>query len=524
MRTGADLIVEVLRDEGVTHVFGNPGSTELGLIEAITRSPDLEYVLGLHEGCVVPMADGFAQATGRTGFVSLHTMSGLGNAIGVLANAKANGTPLVITAGQQAQALLADDPLLGYDLVAMAAPVCKWAREVRSVEELGPLLRRAFADAAKAPAGPVFLSLPMDVVAAPAPPPPPRSVIRGPGVAAGMPEMAQRLGESRRPAIVCAQEAATREVIEVVDGLARRLGAPVFNAYNSQRAPFPPSHPHAAGDLPAAATQLRATLAPYDTVLFVGGQAFQLFADAGPVLPERCALLHLAVDPSQLGRSHPAALGAYGDLAASLQALAAALPLQASTAPPPDLPPPAPPEPAATGFDALTAARILVEALPADGVLHNEAPSIGPRLRGLFHWSDPGQFYSSKQTIGWAMGAAVGVSLGHRRARASLVIVGDGSAAFSLQALWSAAREDTPVVFAVLDNRRYGILELMSARTAGGNRLPAFDLAQPPLDFVQIARGFGVEAVRVADAASLRSAITDAFAARKPRLLHILVP
>lgn len=527
MSTGADLIVDVLRDEGVTHVFGNPGSTELVLIDAITRSPDLAYVLGLHEGCVVPMADGYAQATGRTAFVNLHTMSGLGNAIGVLANVKANGTPMVVTAGQQDQALLAADPLLGYDLVAMAAPVCKWAREVRSGEELGPLLRRAFLDAAKPPAGPVFLSIPMDVAAGSAPAAPPRSTITGAGVAAGIDELVRRLTAARNPAIVLGQEAAVPAAMRAIDGIARRLGTPVFSAFNTQRPPFPPAHPHVAGDLPGAPAQLQATLAPFDTILFVGGQAFQLFLGVGAACPKSCALLHLAPEPSQLGRSHPTAFGTFGDLAASLEALAAALgdrvplPLPAVAAPPP------PPTPGARAgrLDPLTAARTLCDALPADAIVHNEVPCLGVQLRGMFPWTEAGQFYSSKQTIGWAMGAAVGVSLGHDRSRVSLVAVGDGSAAFSLPALWSAAREEVPVIFAVFDNQTYGILEKMApgADALRRNVSPAFDLSRPPIDFVRIAKGLGVDGLHVSDGEGLHDAITRAVAARRPCLLQIRV-
>lgn len=526
MQSGADLIVDILRDEGVTHVFGNPGSTELVLIDAITRSPDLTYVLGLHEGCVVPMADGYAQATGRTAFVNLHTMSGLGNAIGMLTNVRANGTPMVVTAGQQDQALLAADPLLGYDLVAMAAPICKWAREVRSGDELGMLLRRAFLDAVKPPAGPVFLSIPMDVAAGAAPAAPPRSTITGPGVAAGMTELASRLAAARNPAIVLGQEAAMPAAMRATDRIARRLGVPVFCAFNTQRAPFPPMHPHAAGDLPGSPLQLRSTLARFDTILFVGGQVFQLFGGTGSACPEGCTLLHLAPDPSQLGRSHQTAFGTYGDIAASLVALETALSGCGRAQPFPAPPPASPATPApAERLDGLTAARILCDALPADAIVHNEIPSLGPQLRGLFPWSEPGQFYSSKQTIGWAMAAAVGVSLGHDRSRVSLVVVGDGSAAFSLPAFWSAAREDVPVIFALIDNQSYGILENMAAGpdVQRRNVSPAFDLSRPRIDFVSIAQGLGVGGEHVIDGDGLTEAIRRAVAARRPYLLQIHV-
>ncbi|MEJ7582823.1 MAG: thiamine pyrophosphate-binding protein [Acidimicrobiales bacterium] len=135
---GRDVVLEVLRSEGVSHLFGNPGSTELPLMDALVGADDLHYVLGLQEATVVAVADGYAQATGRPAFLNLHTSAGLGNAIGNLTNAKANGTPLVVTAGQQDERHLAADPLLSGDLVGLARSVSKWAHEVRTPTSWAP--------------------------------------------------------------------------------------------------------------------------------------------------------------------------------------------------------------------------------------------------------------------------------------------------------------------------------------------------------------------------------------------------
>src|SRR5688572_6559482 len=161
---GREALLEVLRTEGVRHVFGNPGTTELPLVDALAAVDDIAYVLSLQEATAVGMADGYAQASGRPAFLNLHTSAGLGNAIGNLTNAQANGAPLVVTAGQQDRRHLANDPLLGGDLVGLARSVSSWSREVMTLGELGTLLRRAFHDAAAPPAGPVFLSIPMDVL------------------------------------------------------------------------------------------------------------------------------------------------------------------------------------------------------------------------------------------------------------------------------------------------------------------------------------------------------------------------
>ena len=165
-RRGADLLVEVLRSEGVRYIFGNPGTTELPLIDALTEAPDIAYILALQEATAVAMADGYAQGARRPAFLNLHTAGGLGHAMGGLVNSQVSGTPLVVTAGQQDLRHALTDPLLMGDLVAIADPVMKWAREVTSPDQIPILLRRAFHDAAAAPSGPVFLSLPMDVMEA----------------------------------------------------------------------------------------------------------------------------------------------------------------------------------------------------------------------------------------------------------------------------------------------------------------------------------------------------------------------
>jgi len=524
MPSGAERVIELLRDEGVDRVFGNPGSTELAFVDALVRCDDIDYVLGLHEGCVVPMADGYAQATGRPAFVNLHTVSGLGNAIGVLANAKANGTPLVVTAGQQDVALLPHGPLLGYDLVSMARPVVKWAAEVRSEAELGVMLRRAFLDAAAAPAGPVFLSLPHDIMHGAAPTAlPARSRLLPAGIAAGTGEIADLLAAARTPLVIVGQELATEAGSRAVIRLAEKLGAPLYGAFNNQRGVVPPGHPLWRGDMPAMAAAIATTLAPHDCILYAGGQAFQLFGGpAGPLLPPESKLIHIAPDPSQLGRSVAATIGAFGDLASTLDAIADHLPDRA--APLPAVPSP-PADPQSLRFDALAACRILLEAMPDDAILHHELPTVGHAMRSLFRWRSTDQFFSSKQTIGWAMGAAVGVSLGHDRARRSIAIVGDGSAAFSLPALWSAAQQKVPVIFAIVDNRGYEILEMMTRMMTGqrANRSPAFDIGEPALDFAGIARGFGVHGTVVSDADGLREEIGRALASTGPTLIHVKV-
>ena len=507
MVLGRDVLLEVLRTEGVTHVFGNPGSTELPLIDALADADDLHYVLGLQEATVVGMADGYAQATGRPAFLNLHTSAGLGNAIGNLTNARANRTPLVVTAGQQDYRHIATDPLLSGPLVELAGGAVKWGHEVRTAGELGTILRRAFHDAAHPPAGPVFVSLPMDLLDAGGGVPVRRR--RRPSTAqpwpAGLEELADLLtgpavGHGSR------SSSATRSppsgAVAAAVALAEALGAPVHGAPLHGRGVFPPLHPLWKGMLNPAAVAIAAGprgLRP--RAASSREQAFMVYPyTPGPAVPPEVELLHLSPDAAQLGRAWPVRLGVVGDPRATLEAL---LPLvqaradgdgrrrrarrgrrrdagrrgrRASRTRPSAATAPAP-------MDPMAAAHALVRALPPDSLVVDEAITTGVYVRGFHHWTEPGRyFFCTGGGLGWGMPAACGVSLGHGKAPV-LCVVGDGSAMYSPQALWTAAAEQLPVVFAVVNNRQYkilkGYLRGMGGASARTGRFVGMDLDEP---------------------------------------------
>jgi benzoylformate decarboxylase len=534
--SGAEVLLEVLASEGVRHVFGNPGSTELPFLAALARAGSADYVLGLQEATVVAMADGYAQATGRPAFVNLHSVAGLGNAAGSLANARANGAPLVVTAGNADSRHRVADPLLSGDLVGLAAPLCRWATEVRHAGELGTLARRAFHDAAGPPPGPVFLSIPCDVLAEDAPgPAPPRTAARGPGPAAGLDDLARRLvaGPPGTLAIVAGDEVAAAGACAALVALAERLGAPVYATPLHGRRVFPTDHPLFAGPLPPRADAIRSALTPYRRVLLVGGQAFLVYPyTPGPPVPEGTELLHLSPDPAQLGRAHPAAFAASGDLAASLDALLA---LVAGAGAPPSA---AAVPPAAAAHAAgrrrheeaararsgevpmhpLAAVHALVRALPPESVVVDEAITAGAYVRGLHRSAGPHTYWFCRGGgLGWGMPAACGISLAFG-GEPVLCVVGDGSAMYSPQALWSAANRNLPVVFAVVDNGQYLILK----RNQGSGPYAGMDLAPPALDFCHLARSMGVPATTVEKAPDVGEALRAVWGAG-PHLLHLPV-
>jgi benzoylformate decarboxylase len=535
---GRDVLLDVLTTEGVRHIFGNPGTTELPLIDALAGRDDPAYVLALQEATAVAMADGYAQATGRPAFLNLHTSAGLGNAIGNLTNAQANSTPLVVTAGQQDRRHIAADPLLAGDLVGLARPVSKWAHEVRTVGELGTIVRRAFHDAATAPAGPVFVSLPMDLLEedtdVPVPPP---SRIERRTVPAALEDLADALAsiDPSQLVIVAADEVAASGAVDALVAVVEALGCGVFGAPLHSNVVFPVRHPLWRGDLAPAAASINRALAAHRRVLFVGGRAFMVYPyTPGPAVPPDVELLHLSADPHQLGRTWPTALGLQGDPKATLEAL---LPLLAERVDPQALDASdaddraeALEEKARARYDdvpmhPMAAAHALVRALPPDSAVVDEAITTGTYVRGFHHVAaSGGYFFCRGGGLGWGMPAALGVSLGFD-GEPVLCVVGDGSAMYSPQALWTAARERLPVVFAVVNNRQYLILKnalrAMDGDSAATDRFVGMDIVDPPVDFVGLAQSMGVPATLVEKAGDVTDAVRAAWDSGGPHLLEL---
>jgi benzoylformate decarboxylase len=521
-------LLEVLRTEGVRHIFGNPGTTELPLIDALADAGDTDfhYVLALQEATAVGMADGYAQATGRPAFLNLHTSAGLGNAIGNLTNAQANRTPLVVTAGQQDRRHLVADPLLSGDLVTLARGVSKWTHEVRSANELGTVLRRAFTDSASAPCGPVFVSMPMDMLdeaaaddaGTPVPVVPPKSNVRRRAVADGLDELAAALSAGGPLAIVAGDEVAP-DAVDALVTVAERTGAQVFGAPLRGRVVFPRTHPQWRGDLAPMAIALRSALEAFERVLLIGERLLVYPYSDGPLVPPTVELLHLTADAGQLGRVHPTTLGLLGDVGATLDALAPLLPASAAGAAP------AAPD---NGFEErarsrygevpmhpMAAVHALLQGVPDDAPVVDEAITTGTYLRGFYAGRQ--YFFNRGGGLGWGMPAALGTSLAFDRSPV-LCVVGDGSAMYSPQALWTAAHENLPVVFAVVNNRQYLILK---RNLKPGKNYPGLDLDTPPVDFVALAQSMGVPATLVEKADDVADATRAAWASGGPQLLDL---
>jgi benzoylformate decarboxylase len=556
---GRDVLLSVLASEGVRHIFGNPGTTELPLLDALAGpgGDEFDYVLSLQEATVVAMADGYAQATGRPAFVNVHTSAGLGNAIGNLTNAAANRAPLVVTAGNADRRHLVAEPLLSGDLVGLAAGVSKWGHEVRAAGELGVVLRRAFMAAQSPPAGPVFVAIPSDVLDEDTPPDggvaaggpvPPRSRIDIGPVAAQLPQLADLLAGSGPAgsagmALIAGEDVAAAGAVGVLVDLAEALGCPVYGSPLHSVTVFPTNHPLWAGPLPPQADGIRAVLgrAGVDRVLLVGSHAFLVYPwSPGAPVPEGVALYQLAPYAEALGRTHPVQLGLVGDIRRSLEVLGTLVRERVA------------PDGAAASMAAIGAAHsgavataeaaaldryhalpmdpaacvhALLRALPAEVTVVDEAITTGASVRRLHRTAGAGRYFFCRGGgLGWGMPAACGISLA-RSGEPVVCIVGDGSAMYSPQALWTAASRGLPVLFAVVNNREYAILKAnlrrMGGTSAATGRFVGMDIDRPAVDFCALAASMGVLAQRIEKAADVGPAAEAAWASGRPALLEL---
>lgn len=501
-----------LQERGISFVFGNPGSTELPFLLELEKAS--RYVLALHEGVVVAMAEGYAQASGKVAFVNLHAAPGLGNAVGALHTALKNRSPLLVTVGHQDRRHLFREPLLSGPLSEMARPVAKAVWEVHRSEDVPEALERAYHLALTPPRGPVVVVFPMDLWEEEAPPPRLKTVLP-PGAPQGLEALANALSRTQNPALILGGGAQPPAARKAALRLAEALAAAVFSDPISPRHPFPTGHPLYRGVLPPVAAQLRNLLAPHDLVLVAGAPCFLLYPyTPGSPIPEGSHVVLLTDDPAEAARAeaHEVYLG---DVAEGLRFLAETV--RPSGRPWPSRPTeaPAPPPSGSQGLNPLYAAKCLAQALK-DRFVVDEAISLSPPLRRTLRVDEGRYLHSTSGGLGFAPAAAVGAALAGEAAAA---VVGDGAFLFAPQALYTAKAHGLDVAFIVLNNRGYGILQGFAEGLypGQGQRVPGLFL--DGVDFLLLAQAFGVPGWRADTPESLEEGL--AHMGRGPFLLEI---
>ncbi len=552
--TGIEAALEVLSASDVRYIFGNPGTTELPLNEALVTDKRFQYILGLSEVPMIAMADGYAMASGKAAVANVHISCGLGNAMGMLYNAYREGTPLLLTAGQQDRRLIFEEPILAGDLVGVTSPWTKWSHEVQRVEDVPQAIRRALQTALTPPTGPVFLSLPIDVqmeacdgldlsgarLA--------NHHVRPPVDALNA--AAKLLASAERPVILAGSGVTEAGAVAALVEVAEAIGAPVIaeSATTHGRLGFPCDHPLSARGLTPWSNEVHDRLEQHDVMLVVGMDLLQqyIYCEPSNPIPKHIKLVHLDEDPWQIGKNYHTEVGLIGDTKVGLEELGpmirsamtsdqteAAIARvaryrdehEANRA---NLREEIAGENAHRPLTPLTMMNAIARVIPDDiAVVEEAVTTTGTTLERLGALKNTSGYFAHRGwALGWGLGCALGVKLAWPE-RQVLGIVGDGASIYGIQGLWSAAHHQIGATIIVPNNTQYQILKLCCEKlplpqAAKGN-YEALDMVSPEVDFVGLAKSFGVEAVRVEDPDELSDRLKVAFSDDKPRLIEVPV-
>jgi benzoylformate decarboxylase len=548
---GRQVFMESLVAHGVTCIFGNPGTTESPLLDSLIDHPQIDYYVTLHEGVAVCAASFCAKASKKPAVANLHVAPGLGNAIGMMYGARKASSPVIVTAGQQDTRMRLRDPLLSHDLVVMAAPVTKWSAEPQSADEMAPLMRRAFKIANEPPAGPVFVALPIDVMEQ-------ETEIQAqtsgnlhqdtPPAADVTLKLVKLILASRNPAIVAGDDIAASGAHQALTELVERIGASVYLEGLRSQISIANDHPNLRTWVGFEAGTIRQVLAQHDLVMLIGGPFFEeVWFDAVDPIPEGVTVVQIEESAERLGYNFPLAVGAVGHLGATLPLLNSAIAETASA------------EFRAASDDRnqrlreqksaqretltarsealwdtnpmspLRALHEIGRALPDDVVVVDESITAVLDVAQSFKLERPGDYYAGRGGgIGQGLAGALGVKVAHPD-RPVVALSGDGSAMYSIQALWTAAHHDLDILFVILSNREYRVLKhnLDTYRqrfdTPTDRPYPHMDLTAPALEFVEMARGMGVPGKLVSKPDELQEALREALSVKGPFLLDVVV-
>jgi len=549
--SGKQALAQMLVAEGVEYIFGNPGTSETPFLDVLQDYPQLRYIQALQEGTAVGMADGYARATGRPSFANIHIAGGLANGLSALYNAHRGGTPMILTAGNSDTRMHLADPVLSGDLVQMTAQYTKWSTEILHASDVPIAVRRAFKEAKTPPTGPVFLSFPwdtMDDVSDVEIAPSSTGFYRIRPDTDAIASASKLLSQADNPVIVVGDRVAQSDAVSRVVSLAERLGAKVYaSAYTEVN--FPTSHPLYAGILNLNNPTTAGQLAVADVVLAIGANVFNsfLYVDT-PFLAPATKLIHLDSSYQEVEKIYATEVGILADPSEGSAELTDALGQDMSASAK---------EAAATraakcaderrrsderyqerlkglmGRRPMAVEemmRELAQASPPDVIIADEAITSRPALNRAFSFDKPGSFYGIQGgSLGWAMPGALGVKLANPD-KPVLAVVGDGASLYTIQALWTAARYNIPVVYAICNNQAYRILKVnmdIYLQRMLEDKERSSDYVgmnfENPLNISAIAQGMGVSGEKIEDPKELGPAVRQAFESGKPALIDVSI-
>lgn len=522
MKTVHQYTYEILRKNNITTVFGNPGSNELPFLKNFPD--DFQYILGLHEGTVVGMADGYAQALGQPAFVNLHSAAGTGNAMGALSNAWNSHTPLVITSGQQTRQMMGVEALLtNIEATTLPKPLVKWSHEPASAAEVPHAISRAIHIAKAEAAGPVYLSVPYNDWDVEVDEENQHLFNKTVNSVQCLSEedlafINEKIAHADKIALVLGTDLDRQNANEEAIIFAEKLNVPVWVAPSSPRCPFPTTHPNFQGILPASIAGISNIFDEYDLVLVFGAPVFRYHQyEPGKYLSKKTALLSFTCDIHEAARA-PMGISFVCDLRNSLNRLN--YNLQAKLIKINPRKEVAIAEPSTGGYIKPERLFDLINVLsPENTIYTNESTSTTNILWERLALTGQGSYYfAAAGGLGFAMPAAVGIQLA-KPDRRVVAIIGDGSANYSITALWTAAQYKIPVIFIILKNGTYGALRWF-AGVLEANNVPGMDV--PDIDFTQIAKGYGVDAYSVNSDAGFIETFNRALDSNLPTLIEVV--
>lgn len=543
---GRSVFLSILRSEGVTHLFGNPGTTELPIMHALKDYPDIKYILGLQESIVVAMADGFSRATGKLSVCNVHVAPGLGNAMGSIYNAKFVGSPIIITAGQQEQGHGLMEPMLFGPLVQMAEPLVKWAIEVTRLEDLPRILRRAAKIALSPPTGPVFISLPGDILNAKArldlgKPTRIKYDIRPDDKT--LKKIKEKIIKAKSPIIISGNEVAETNAFTEISTLSEIIGAPVYQQTVPHGSHYPSEHKTFMGALPRNQKDVRNILQNFDLLICIGSDVLRMsvFSHIDP-LPKNLQILHIGIKDWEIGKNYYTELGILGNAKATLLSLNKILSknlaknyiynannrikkilpnnwskykesLIAQTSKEKNIIP----------ITSKWLMMTIAEAISDNNIVVEEALVSSRSLLNFLPFKNNKDFYGlASGGIGWAISGCIGIALANKN-KTIVTIIGDGSSMYSIQSIWTAAHYNLPIIYIIANNQSYRIIKERLESFHQNTNFIGMDFNDPKINFVKLANSLGVEASRVASPKSLKALFNKSFKSKKPYLIEVML-
>jgi benzoylformate decarboxylase len=489
----AELLLQTLEKNGVEVIFGNPGTTEIPLVRACERHPALRYVVALSEIAAVPMADGYARATRKLGVVNLHVAPGLGNGTGALYTAGISGTPLLVLVGGQDRRFLHTQPILWGPIEQMARSVCKDVFGLNTRYDAAPNIRRALRSALTPPYAPVALICPPDLleqeIADEA------TVVQPPVLAgldaAAVEDYAQFLTAAKSPAMIAAEDVHWSAAgAEKLENLADHLHAPVYAAPYTGVLPISARSRWYAGYLPPSFKQIAERLRDHDALLFLGGRGLRTTLYSEAQLPQPMAWI--GTDARVQPGYGEFRIARVADIAHALRAIDSTLRARRPTPKPRAGSARAALEIPSAKSGALHPTRAVAALLDRydDAIWFDESGLSTSDVRQWMKLAAGEYIINGSGGIGWALPAAVGAALA-KPERRIVAAIGDGSALYASEALWTAGHQCAKnMLLVIFANRRYATLNEAAGRLAGG-ALQSFTIEPPVLDFSGLATLYG---------------------------------